>query len=151
MSWKLFFDFMKDITPFVSAIVLFCMTTRHEASNSVKSLCRERLDKCYIPFYRLYCTGFLFELPFSMLTVENSEKFLNLLTDNVYLLDAESQFLYNEFYAAHINWVIAKENNVCNMLDYEQKLDLAFNKLKISIFSEYKHLLKQLRLPVPKI
>ena len=30
-------------------------------------------------------------------------------------------------------------------------INYLINKLKISIFSEYKHLLKQLRLPVPKI
>ena len=149
MLCEFLIDVLKYALPSITTIALFYLTSKKDNFSYKKALEKERLEKCYFPFYRLYFTGLLSEIPFSKLTTENREKFIDLLTDNLYFLDITSQTLFSALYSAHINLVVAQKNN-SDLMIYEQTMDTAFWELKQSIFSEYIRLLRKLGLPVPK-
>ena len=149
MLYKFLIDILQYSLPSITAIALFYLTFKKDNYSYKKAMEKERIEKCYFPFYRFYFTGMLAKIPFSKLTTKNQERFITLLTNNLYLLDVTSQALFSALYSAHIELILAQKSN-SDLAIYEHTLDVAFWELKQSIFAEYKHLLKKLGLPVPK-
>ena len=119
-------------------------------SNDELNSIREQLDKFYIPFYKIYCRGFLSELRLSELNFETWSCILDLMSDNLHLMEPESQSMYSKYYLAYLNMLEAQDGNPMFPVEQtSQNLDEAFNTLCGAIFREYVTLLRKLKLPVP--
>lgn len=67
-------------------------------------------------------------------------------------MEPKSQALYPDFYLAFLNMLEAENGNKDYPLDKcSEELDIAFNRLKNAVFTEYKGILKKCNLPVPSI
>lgn len=68
----------------LGAFVLVYLSVIKDNYSSKYKIRREQLDKFYIPFYKLYCRGFLSENPLSLMTPEVRGSILELLSDCIH-------------------------------------------------------------------
>lgn len=144
-------DFLDTLIPFASALILFILASAKEKKISSADIYKERLEKYYIPFYKMYCRGFLFELPASEISVKNALAFLDLFSENLVYMDTQSQCLYVDYYKAVLNLMEAEDSKSECLAQCKNDFSIVFSKMASSTFAEYKHLLKKLKMPVPKI
>lgn len=136
----------------VGSFVVVYLTAIKELFTQKYQIRREQLDNFYIPFYQFYCCGLLLYNKLSKLGPEARGNLLDLLTSNIYLMEPKSQALYPDFYLAFLNMLEAENGNKDYPLDKcSEELDIAFNRLKNAVFTEYKGILKKCNLPVPSI
>ena len=134
----------------LGAFITIYLTAIKESHVSKLKTIREQLDKFYIPFYKIYCRGFLSELRLSELNFETWSCILDLMSDNLHLMEPESQSMYSKYYLAYLNMLEAQDGNPMFPVEQtSQNLDEAFNTLCRAIFREYVTLLRKLKLPVP--
>lgn len=136
------------ITSLGAFITIYLTAIKDSHVSKLKTI-REQLDKFYIPFYKIYCRGFLSELRLSELNFETWSCILDLMSDNLHLMEPESQSMYSKYYLAYLNMLEAQDGNPMFPVEQtSQNLDEAFNTLCRAIFREYVTLLRKLKLPV---
>ena len=84
------------------------------------------------------------------MSIEVRSTFLDIMTQNIYLMEPLSQAMYSDFYFAFLNLAEAENGNP--EYPYEkcaQKMDEVFEDLSKAIFIEYRQILKKCHLPVP--
>ena len=134
----------------LGAFVLVYLSAVKERYVSKNAIRREQLDKFYIPFYKIYCRGFLSQMKLSEMSIESRSMILDLMSDHLHLMEPLSQSLYSEYYAAYLDMLEATDGNPMFPLDStSQKFDDVFHKLTSAIFMEYRSLLRKAKLPVP--
>lgn len=140
------------IISLIGSFILIYLSSIKETSDRKYTVRKEQLDKFYIPFYQKYCATFLSQNKLSELDINTSGIFLDLFTNNLHLMEPESQSLYQDYYLAFLNMLEANTGNPDFPLDEcSQKLDQIFSKMSKTIFNEYKQILKKCHLPVPLI
>lgn len=143
---------LQILVPFVSAVLLYYLATIKETKVSKHKVYRERLDHYYIPFYQMYCRGFLSEeYPMGERPFDNRKTFLDLFSNNLQYMDATSQSLYSRYYQAFLNLMEAEHENPLMLPAAKQEMNSVFDAIAKATFKEYKRLLRRLKLPVPKI
>ena len=131
------------------AIYLSAMRDKYALKQEIR---RERLNNFYIPFYQMYCRGFLSINNLSTMGFESRGKFLDLMSKNIVFMGQKSQALYPEYYKAFLDMLEADNGNPDYPLDICQKnFDNIFDKLSKEVFIEYRRILKKSCLPVPSI
>jgi hypothetical protein len=136
----------------LGAFILVYLSVIKEGYATEATVIRERLDNFYIPFYRLYCSGFSSKIALADKSLEARSAFFDLMTKNIHYMDTVSQSLYPHFYLAFINLLEAENGNSdFDLSECRLELEKVFTNLCDSIFTEYKNLLKKAKLPVPKI
>lgn len=134
----------------LGAFILVYLSVIKDTHASKYQIIREQLDKFYIPFYQMYCRGFLSELPLSSMSQETRGKFLDLLSNNLHLMEPLSQSLFLDFYKAFLDLLEAENGNKNFPLSKVQsRFDSIFKNLSDNIFMEYNHLLKKAKLLSP--
>lgn len=134
----------------LGAFILVYLSVVKDNHVSKSQIRREQLEKFYIPFYKIYCRGFLSELALSEMSIETWSLILDLMSDNLHLMEPTSQSMYSKYYSAYLNALEARNGNPMFSPDSTmQKLDETFDRLCISIFAEYITLLRKAKLPVP--
>lgn len=136
----------------IGSFVLVYLSTIKEHFSQKYEVKKKQLEKFYIPFYQKYHAGFLSINKFSEMSVEAREQFLDLFTQNIYLMEPKSQSLYQDFYLAFLNMLEAEDNNPDFPLEkHSQELNEIFDSMATSVLQEYKDILKKCHLPVPSI
>ena len=134
----------------LGAFILVYLSVIKDDHVSKSKIIREQLEKFYIPFYKIYCRGFLSELALSEMNAETWSCILDLMSDNLHLMEPTSQSMYSKYYSAYLNALEAQNRNPMFSTDSTmQKLDETFDVLCSSIFAEYVTLLRKAKLPVP--
>ena len=134
----------------LGAFVLVYLSVVKDNHVSKTKIRREQLEKFYVPFYKIYCRGFLSELALSELSIETWECIFNLMTDNLHLMEPASQAMYSKYYAAYLDAVKNRgANSNFAFADSSEKFDEVFDALCILVFTEYAMLLNKSKLPVP--
>lgn len=134
----------------IGAFILVYLSVIKDDHVSKSKIIREQLEKFYIPFYKIYCRGFLSELALSKMEPKTWSHILELMSDNLHLMEPLSQSMYSKYYSAYLNALEAQQGT-SNFLSNStmQKLDETFDLLCASIFKEYATLLRKAKLPVP--
>jgi len=127
---------ISDIAPFITAIVLFYLSSSRESKISKNKVDKERLETIYIPFYRMSSFGLFSPKGFGSFTRESRISFLNLISNNVHLLDTNSQELFPDFFHAFTSLDLP-DVNVPNA-------DEIFKQMEASMNAEYRYLLNKL-------
>ena len=127
----------------LGAFVLVYLSVIKDNYSSKYKIRREQLDKFYIPFYKLYCRGFLSENPLSLMTPEVRGSILELLSDNIHLMEPLSQSMYSRYYKSYLDLLEAEDGCSHFSLQARAQMDSTFKVLSQSIFMEYNQLLKQ--------
>lgn len=136
----------------IGSFILVYLNSVKDRLNQKTLVRKEQLENFYVPFYQLYCRGFLSELNLSELDLEVRGKFLDLMSENIHLMQPKSQAMYTDFYHAFLNLLEAEDENPDYPLtETRQAFDSVFNKLSDTVLSEYKDILKKLYLPVPEL
>lgn len=152
MTTQTIIEILNISLPFVSAILLFYLSSHREDFASKKETYKERLNCLYVPFYKIYCRGLMNQIPFSDFSLESRGKVFDLLSNNIQFMDSISQSYYFDFYNSHLNLIDAEDGKDNEKIKiYKSELDAIFKELSKSMFAEYKYLLRKLKLPVPKI
>ena len=134
----------------LGAFVLVYLSVIKDNYSSKYKIRREQLDKFYIPFYKLYCRGFLSENPLSLMTPEVRGSILELLNDNIHLMEPLSQSMYSRYYKSYLDLLEAEDGcSHFSLSEARAQMDSTFKVLSQSIFMEYNQLLKKAKLPVP--
>ena len=151
LSFDQIISALNVITPFASAIILFYLASAKEKRISKADVYRERLQNYYIPFYQMYCRGYLFHYPIQDMPFENRGLFLDLFSKNIQYMDSKTQSLYPRYYRAFLALMEADESNADGLESCKSEFADIFQQITASTFSEYKHLLRKLKMPVPDI
>lgn len=134
----------------LGAFVLVYLSVVKDNHVSKSKIIREQLEKFYIPFYKIYCRGFLSKLTLSELSSETWSCVIELMTDNLHLMEPASQAMYSEYYAAYLEAIEnCGKDFEFSYADSLEKLDTTFDSLCALIFTEYAMLLNKAKLPVP--
>lgn len=144
-------EILNIVVPFISALIMFYLSCAKEKRVSKSEAYKERLQNYYIPFYQMYCRGFLFDFPIEKMPFENRGLFLDLFSKNLQYMDSKSQSLYPKYYRAFLELMEAEETDASNLAECEYNFSIAFSEITKSTFSEYKRLLRKLKMPVPDI
>ena len=144
-------DILNIVVPFASALVMFHLSSAKEKRITKSDVYRERLDNYYIPFYQMYCRGFLFEYPIKEMPFENRGAFLDLFSKNLQYMDTKTQSLYPKYYRAFLDLMEVESSGAENLNKYQTAFAEIFSKIAKNTFSEYKRLLRKLKMPVPDI
>lgn len=141
-----------SIISVIGSFVLVYLSTIKETFERKYQVRKEQLDKFYIPFYQMYCRGFMSQIKFSDFPMETKLEFLDMLSTNIYLLEPKSQSLYPQYYRSLLDLMEAEDGNPDFPLDtIKNNFDTISQQLISQILNEYKHILKKCRLPVPSI
>lgn len=151
LSFDQIISALNVITPFASAIILFYLASAKEKRISKADVYRERLQNYYIPFYQMYCRGYLFHYPIQDMPFENRGLFLDLFSKNIQYMDSKTQSLYPRYYRAFLALMEAEESNTGQLESCKSEFSDIFQQITESTFAEYKHLLRKLKMPVPDI
>lgn len=136
----------------IGSFILVYLSSIKEKSVQKNIIRREQLDKFYIPFYQMYCRGFMSIIKPHEFLIESKLELLELLTNNIYLIEPASQTLYTDFYRILLDEMEVDNNNPNFSPDEtHEKYDIITNQLISSILKEYKHILKKCNLPVPSL
>ena len=136
----------------LGAFILVYLSVIKDDHVSKSKIIREQLEKFYIPFYKMYCRGFLSELALSEMSVETWSRILDLMSDNLHLMEPASQSMYSKYYLAYLDALEAQSEKPMFSHDSTmRKLDETFDTLCSSIFAEYITLLRKAKLPVPTL
>ncbi len=136
----------------IGSFIVVYLSTIKERFNKKHEVKREQLENFYIPFYQKYCAGFLSANKLSSMGFEARGQFLDLFTNNLYLMEPKSQSMYQDFYMAFLNMLEADNDNPDFPLEkYSQELDEIFSVISKAVLQEYKCILKKCYLPVPSI
>ena len=134
----------------LGAFILVYLSVVKDDHVSKSKIIREQLEKFSIPFYKIYCRGFLSELTLSEMSLETWSLFLDLMSDNLHLMEPASQSMYSKYYSAYLTALEAKDRNPMFSLERSmQALDETFAMLCTAVFAEYITLLRKAKLPVP--
>ena len=95
----------------LGAFILVYLSVVKDDHVSKSKIIREQLEKFYIPFYKIYCRGFLSELTLSEMSLETWSLFLDLMSDNLHLMEPASQSMYSKYYSAYLTALEAKDGN----------------------------------------
>ena len=134
----------------LGAFILVYLSVIKDDHVSKSKIIREQLEKFYIPFYKIYCRGFLSQLTLSDMELETWSCILDLMSDNLHLMEPASQAMYSNYYLAYLNALEARDGNPMFPLESTmQKLNETFDALCTSVFTEYITLLRKAKLPVP--
>ncbi|MEY8524542.1 hypothetical protein AALA90_16160 [Lachnospiraceae bacterium 38-10] len=144
-------DILNIIIPFASALILFYLASFKEKRISKTDVYKERLQNYYIPFYQMYCRGYLFDYPIQDMPLKSRGLFLDLFSQNIQYMDAKTQSLYPRYYRAFIALMEAEESGTSELKSCKSEFADIFCQITASTFSEYKHLLRKLKMPVPDI
>lgn len=141
-----------SIITVMGSFILVYLGVIKEKSDQKYLVRKEQLTQFYIPFYQMYCAGFLSSNQLSALGIEARGKFLDLMTKNIQYMEPKSQALYQSYYYAFMNLMDAESSEDTSSLhECQQHFDKVFAMLSAQIFSEYKQILKKCHLPVPLI
>lgn len=147
---NLFETLFSTTLPVLGSFLVIYLTFIKEQVIEKRNINHKQLDNFYIPFYKLYCRGFLFNTSLANMDIEARSKVLDLLSQNIQYMMPGSQFLYIDFYAAFLDLLEAEDKNPDFPLEEtKNNFDEIFNKLSNCILKEYKSLLKKVYLPVP--
>ena len=136
--------------PVLGSFIIIYLTFIKEQVIEKRNIIHKQLDNFYIPFYKLYCRGFLFKTSLSNMNINVRSKVLDLLSHNIQYMMPGSQFLYIDFYAAFLDLLEAEDKNPDFPLEEtKNNFDKIFNEMSNHILKEYKALLKKVYLPVP--
>lgn len=136
----------------VGSFILVYLNSIKDRFNQKTLIRKEQLEKFYVPFYQMYCRGFLTEINLSEMGFETRSKFLGLMSENIHLMQPKSQAMYTDFYRAFLDLLEAEDGNPDYPLtETQQTFDSVFNKLSDTVLVEYKCILKKLYLPVPEL
>lgn len=141
-----------SIISVIGSFILVYLSTIKESFDRKYQVRKEQLDKFYIPFYQMYCRGLMSDIKFSKFSIEIKLKFLDMLSNNIHLLEPGSQAIYPKYYHSLLNLMEAEDGSAEFQLDITEEIfDSVSQQLITQILSEYKHILKKCRLPVPSI
>lgn len=127
----------------LTSLSVFGLSKLIEKRLSRKKVYKERLEKLYIPFYKLCIKK---RIPESL---ENAfynqpkilDDFLELFTENINYMSFDSQKLLQEFYTANYN----KMSDIEHINDYYRR----FKILAAQLMQEYQTLSRRLKQPKP--
>lgn len=139
------------IIPFASALILFYLASNKERWVSRTAVYRERLEHYYIPFYQMYCRGFLFDYPICEMPFENRNLFLDLFSKNLQYMDKKTQSLFPKYYRIFLDLMESEASGSNDLEYYKTAFADIFCEISKSTFAEYKRLLRKLKMPVPDI
>lgn len=143
-------EIIGNIIATLGAFILVYLSVIKDDHVSKSKIIREQLENFYIPFYKIYCCGFLSQTALSAMKPEIWSDILDLMSNNLHLMEPVSQSLYSKYYSAYLNMLEAKNGNPMYSLESTaQKLDETYNTLCASVFAEYTTLLRKAKLPVP--
>lgn len=109
------------------------------------NICRERLDKLYIPYYRVYCASLISVDKLTDLDADSIYRIICLLVKNVNYLDTISQAYYCKVFSAYVNYITS--DNFDTIEYYSEQLNHSFDILSELMLIEYNRLLKKCHLP----
>lgn len=136
----------------IGSFILVYLTTIKEQSAIKHDVRKEQLDKFYIPFYQMYCRGFMSQIKPSEFPMDVKLELLDLMSDNIYLMEPLSQSMYSSFYRDLLRVMDAENGNpVFSLAQAKEQYDNTTQKLIKTILMEYKELLKKCHLPTPLI
>lgn len=145
-------EILNIVVPFASALIMFYLSCIKERRISKSEVYKERLQNFYIPFYQMYYRGFLSEYSIiKKMPLKNRSAFLDLFSNNLQYMDRLTQSLYSKYYRAYLNLTEAEESNNHELENCQVAFADIFSEISKSTFSEYKRLLRKLRMPVPDI
>ena len=82
---------------------------------------------------------------------ENRGLFLDLFSKNIQYMGTKTQSLYPRYYRAFLALMKAEESNASQLDSCKSEFADIFQQITASTFSEYKHLLRKLKMPAPDI
>lgn len=140
--------FASVIVSFLSVVCSVVVVYIHHV-NDMKmynlNICRERLDKLYIPFYRIHCTSLIMVDFLTELDDASIDQIICLLSKNINYLDTNSQAHLCKIFSLYAEW-ITSDNSVYKEC-LAQRLNYSFKKLSEIMLIEYNILLKKCHLP----
>ena len=143
-------EIIGNIITTLGAFVMVYLTSIKDNHVSKVKIIREQLDRFYIPFYKIYCRGFLSEVKLSKMSLEARSSILDLMSDNLHLMEPGSQSMYSRYYSAYLDLLEAYDGNPAFPLERTaQNFDKTFDALCRAIFVEYITLLRKAKLPIP--
>lgn len=105
----------------------------------------ERLNKLYVPFYRIYCTKMLLTRKLTDLSIEEIKEIFDILNNNLHYLETITQDCYCNVYRVYATWIDSSSSSV----ESENQLNYSFGLLTNLILLDYRKLLRKCRLPEP--
>lgn len=105
----------------------------------------ERLNKLYVPFYRIYCTKMLLTRKLTDLSIEEIKEIFDILNNNLHYLETITQDCYCNVYRVYATWIDSSSSSV----ESENQLNYSFGLLSNLILLDYRKLLRKCRLPEP--
>jgi hypothetical protein len=105
----------------------------------------ERLNKLYVPFYRIYCTKMLSTRKLTDLSIEEIKEIFDILSNNLHYLETISQDCYCNVYRVYATWIDSSFSSV----ESENQLNCSFGLLSNLILLDYRILLRKCSLPEP--
>lgn len=109
----------------------------------------ERLNKLYVPFYRMYCTRMLSFKNLTDLSYEDIASIFDILNENIHYLEASTQYDYYNVYKIYVDWIQCIKTNSLNLYLCESQLNSSFKALTDFILLDYRNILKKCHLPEP--
>lgn len=145
-------EILNIVVPFLSALIMFYLSCVKEKRVSKSEIYKERIQNFYIPFYKMYCRGFLSDYSVvKNMPIENRRTFLDLFSNNLQYMDCKTQSLYPKYYQAFLDLMEAETAELENLDEYRDMFANTFYEISKNVFAEYKRLLRKLRMPVPDI
>ena len=143
-------EIIGNIITTLGAFILVYLSVIKDDHVSKSKIIREQLENFYVPFYKIYCRGFLSETVLSAMDFETWSLILDLMSDNLHLMEPLSQSIYSKYYRAYLNMLEAQDGNpMFPLANTAHELDETYNALCSSVFAEYTTLLRKAKLPVP--
>lgn len=133
------------IVPFIAYFL--GRSTRFDAKREAATM--KRMQDYYWPLMERYMTGFWWEISYSYSDMESKGLFFELIVNNSYLADKQTQELVPDFYQAYLDVLEHKDGNQDYDFSCLTKLDVAFSQVIDSVYKEYVSLCKQLGYPEP--
>lgn len=141
-----------SIISVVGSFILVYLSVIKDSFDQKRSVQNEQLEKFYIPFYKMYCRGFMSNIKLSSFPLDVRLNILDLMSDNIQFLEPLSQSLYPKYYRCLLDLIEAEDLNPHFPLEEtQQKFDDISEQLIRAILNEYKDILKKCHLPVPSI
>lgn len=139
-----------SIISVIGSFIVIYLTSVKEIFLQKNKIRREQLDNFYIPFYRMYCQGFMSINKLSTFSVETRCEFLDLFTNNIHLMESKSQSMFSAYYRAFLDMLeVDAKNPDYSEIECKDRLDEIFDLMSSVILNEYKRILKKCHLPVP--
>ena len=139
------------VVPFLSTLLMFYLAVIKDSYITKISVYKERLEKYYVPFYQLYSCSLIEFVTAEDMAFSTRSKFLDLFSKNIHYMDKESQQLYSSYYLTFLHVLEAEDSCSPNLDIAKAEFANAFNAIAKSTLTEYKRLLKKLKMPVPNI